>query len=234
MAREQSGDTAGNRAGNGAGNRAGTAAGTTGADATGTHRSGARFHGRVEANGRQCAHPGCVRPGEFRAPPPEGAHHGFDGPGAYRWLCLDHVRAFNAGYDYFAGMTSEEIFEAQRPHAGWERETRAFAATGAADRPPRWADYSDPIDAIGARFRSRMADRAERADGKPLSPKDRSALKLLGLDKDADAAALRKRYSELVRECHPDRNGGDRSQEERLRRVIEAYQHLKAAPAFAR
>lgn len=195
-------------------------------------RPNARFHGRVEAKGRVCAEPGCDQPGEFRAPAGH-ARGGYDGPGEYRWLCLDHVRAFNSGYNYFQGMTPDEIHEAQRPYAGWERETRAFAATGGADRPPRWADFADPLDAIGARFRDRMKDRAERKDGKPLSGKDRDALKVLELEVDADRMALRRRYSELVRKYHPDRNGGDRSQEARLQRVIEAYQQLRGSPAFA-
>ncbi len=195
-------------------------------------RPNARFHGRVEAGGRLCAEPGCSEPGEFRAPS-AAPRHGFDGPGDYRWLCLDHVRAFNSGYNFFAGMTPDEIHDAQRPFAGWERETRAFNATGGADRPPRWADFSDPLDAIGARFRDRMKDRGERKDGKPLSGRDREALTTLALEIDADRMALRKRYSELVRRYHPDRNGGDRSHEAKLQRVIEAYQQLKSSPAFA-
>lgn len=195
----------------------------------GKDRSNARFHGRVEAPGRLCAEPGCDQPGEFRAPFGPGGQG--DRPGRYRWLCLDHVRAFNASYNFFTGMSPDEIHEAQRPFAGWERETRAFNATGGADRPPRWADFSDPLDAIGARWRD--ARPAERKDGRPLSGKDREALRELSLDTDADRTALRKRYSELVRKYHPDRNGGDRSHEAALQRVIAAYQHLKAAPAFA-
>jgi DnaJ-domain-containing protein 1 len=127
-------------------------------------------------------------------------------------------------------MSAEEIHDAQRPFAGWERETRAFASNGA-DRPPSWSDFSDPLDAIGARFRERMA--AERKDGKPLSSTDRRALKVLGLDTDADRKGLRTRYSELVRKFHPDRNGGDRSMEKALQEVIAAYQQLKSSPAFA-
>ena len=191
-------------------------------------RPNARFHGRVEGSARPCAQPGCPEPGEFRAPPLEGPGRG-DGPPAFRWFCLEHIRAFNARYNFFDGMTAEEIHDAQRPMAGWERETRAFAGTG--DRPPRWADFSDPLDAISARFAHGRA--AERKDGKPLSDRDRSSLKVLGLAADADRAALRRRYSELVRRYHPDRNGGDRSQEAMLGKVIEAYQHLRKAPAFA-
>ena len=188
-----------------------------------------RFHGRVEAPGRLCAEPGCAEPGEFRAPLVEGAT-GRDGPPAFRWLCLDHVRAFNSRYNYFSGMTPDEIHAAQRPYAGWERETRAFASAGG-DRGPRWADFSDPLDAIAARFRREPAP--ERGDGKPLSGQDRESLKVLGLAADADRSALRRRYSELVRRYHPDRNGGDRSHEAALRKVIDAYQQLRQAPAFA-
>ncbi|WP_346775623.1 J domain-containing protein [Sphingomonas sp. G-3-2-10] len=194
-------------------------------------RPNARFHGRVEAKGRVCASPGCGEPGEFRAPLLEGAHGAGDRPAPFRWLCLDHVREFNSGYNFFKGMSPDEIHDAQRPFAGWERETRAFNSTGGADRPPRWADFSDPLDAIQARFRDRRP--VERKDGRPLSGNDREALKTLDLDVDADRMALRKRYSELVRRYHPDRNGGDRSYEAALTKVIAAYQQLKASPAFA-
>ena len=192
-------------------------------------RPGPRFHGRVEGSGRQCDHPACAEPGEFRAPPLEGPGGG-EGPPAFRWFCLDHVRAFNAGYNFFSGMTAEEIHAAQRPLAGWERETRAFAGAGT-DRGPRWADFGDPLDAIAARYRREPAP--ERGDGKPLSGQDRDSLRVLGLAADADRAALRRRYSELVRRYHPDRNGGDRSHEAMLQQVIAAYQQLRQAPAFA-
>ena len=185
-----------------------------------------RFHGRVERDA-PCAETGCRAPGEFRAPLSPGS---FDGPGAWRWLCLDHVREFNARYNFFRGMSTEEIEASQRPFAGWERETRAFAGAGA-DAPPRWTDFNDPLDAISARFRRSMPP--ERRDGHALSGEQRRDLKTLGLDVDADRRALRTRYSELVRRYHPDRNGGDRSHEAALTETIAAYNRLKSATVFA-
>lgn len=185
-----------------------------------------RLHGRVET-GQGCDHPGCANAGEFRAP--GFRRPNFDGPGDWRWLCLDHVRAFNTGYNYFNGMSPDEIEAANTPFGGWDRETRAFA-TGGADRPPPWADFTDPLDAIGARFRR---PQAAREDGRELSEGDRKHFRTLGLPVDADRRALRLRYAELVRLFHPDRNGGDRSHEKALQSVIEAYQALKARPAFA-
>ena len=182
-----------------------------------------RFHGRVERDD-PCSEPGCREPGEFRAPLSPG---NFDGPGAWRWLCLDHVREFNAHYNFFTGMSADEIQEQQRPMAGWERETRAFSGAGAV---PRWADFRDPLEAIQGRFAMNRA--AERKDGRPLSGEDRRDMKTLGLDIDADRRALRQRYSELVRRYHPDRNGGDRSHEHALGETIAAYDRLKKAAAF--
>ena len=84
-----------------------------------------RFHGRVQDQSRACNRPGCLAPGEFRAPDPNGPGPGADGPGQWQWLCLDHVRAFNAGYNFFEGMSREEIERAQMPMSGWEQESRA-------------------------------------------------------------------------------------------------------------
>lgn len=190
-----------------------------------TRTRGDRFHGRV-GGGRACDHPGCAAEGEFRAPPAGGRRTRADGPGEWRWLCLDHVREFNNGYNYFDGMSTDEIDAEQRPYAGWERETRAFAANGSP--PPRWADFTDPLDAIGARFGGRP-----RPDGRTFSDADRKALKILGLGTDADRRALRQRYADLVRRYHPDRNGGDRTHEKALQQVISAYTQLKSRPAFA-
>lgn len=194
-----------------------------------------RFHGRVQGKGRPCDWPDCPNEGEFRAP---GARApGFDGPGTYRWFCLDHIRVFNAGYDYFEGMSPEEIWQAQSPIHGWASETRAFRPTAGVDDAPSWADFTDPLEAINARARgfsrAQQAAQAQRADGRVLTPDERKALGVLDLPLDADRRALRVRYSDLVRRFHPDRNGGDRTHEGKLQQVIEAYQLLRKAAAFS-
>ena len=184
----------------------------------------ARMHGRVEGAQARCAVPGCAEAGEFKAPLQPA---NFDGPGSWRFLCLDHVREHNSKYNFFDGMSPEEITEAQSPLAGWERPSRKFAANGA-DPPPRWSDFSDPLDAIATRF-------PHVREARPLrfSKAERRALAVLGLGEESDRHQLRKRYSGLVRRYHPDKNGGDRSHERRLGEVIEAYQLLRKAAAFA-
>src|SRR6476469_4154883 len=185
----------------------------------------ARMHGRVEGARANCAVPGCCAPGEYKAPLQPA---NFDGPGAWRFLCLDHVREHNAKYNFFDGMSTEEITEAQSPLAGWDRPSRKFAANGA-DPPPAWSDFADPLEAISGRFgRIREGHKPTR-----FNNAERQALSVLGLGDDIDRHKLRQTYSTLVRRYHPDKNGGDRTHEARLTAVVEAYQLLRESEAFA-
>jgi len=171
---------------------------------------------------------GCGEAGEFKSPLD---HHG-SGPPAWRWLCLDHVRAFNAAYNYFEGLSPDEIEGAQSANPHWDRATRAFASNGYADR----LQFEDNLEMIRLRFGQRARQearvRSQTPAGKPVTPADRTALDALGLDARATRTDIRRRYTELVRRYHPDRNGGDRTHEGRLSAVLEAYTHLKASPAF--
>ncbi|MBV1704537.1 MAG: J domain-containing protein, partial [Hyphomicrobiales bacterium] len=54
------------------------------------------------------------------------------------------------------------------------------------------------------------------------------ALATMGLPADADPASIKARYKEWVKMLHPDANGGDRSREEKLREIIQAYNHLRS------
>jgi len=196
-----------------------------------------RFHGRHETDSRECEAPGCNALGEFRAPGGQGS--GFDGPGQWRWFCLQHVREFNAGYDWFEGMSAEEILAAQAPAAGWRTESVGFspraAVGGQVDGMPRWADFDDPLDAISARaggIRSRAEREARMERGGRFSKDEAEALETMGLGSGTDRQRLRRRYTELVRRYHPDRNGGDRRHEARLNRVVDAYQLLRNSAAL--
>src|SRR5215213_6554693 len=186
-----------------------------------------RMHGRVEGARAHCAVPGCGAPGEYKAPLQPAD---FDGPGAWRFLCLDHIREHNAKYNFFDGMSPEEITEAQSPLAGWDRPSRRLAENGA-DPPPAWSDFADPLDAIGGRF----ANIRRRGPEQPsrFNRAERQALSVLGLGDNVDRHSLRQTYSTLVRRYHPDKNGGDRSHEARLSAVIEAYQLLRKSAALA-
>ena len=134
--------------------------------------------------------------------------------GGWQWLCLDHVRAFNAKYNFFDGLSVDEIHDAQSPLAGWERDGTGRAFT-----------FGDPHDLFGG---SRPAPAPKRWPGLG----DGHALEALGLTDAATVADVRRAYKRLVRRFHPDSNGGDRSHEAQLQRTVNAWQHLRASPGF--
>ena len=145
------------------------------------------------------------------------------------------MRDFNSGYDFFEGMSADEILAAQSPVAGWQTETRAFRKDAGVDGMPRWADFADPLDAIGDRAAhiKRAAKGRTHEQFARFSPIEREAMQVMGLTPKDDRTTLRRRYSDLVRRYHPDRNGGDRSHEGRLQKVVEAYQLLRKAEGFS-
>jgi len=137
----------------------------------------------------------------------------------WQLLCLDHVREFNARYNFFDGLSPDEIHEAQSPLAGWERTE--------AGRGGRQAfSFGDAHDLFGGETRAKPAPHRWSGFG------DAQALAALGLGDAASADDVRRAYKRLVRRYHPDSNGGDRGQEGKLQAVVNAYTHLKQASAF--
>ena len=56
---------------------------------------------------------------------------------------------------------------------------------------------------------------------------ERKALQVMGLGADATLEIVKAKYKALVKQHHPDANGGDRSTEDRLIEIIKAYNYLK-------
>ncbi len=139
--------------------------------------------------------------------------------GGWQFLCLEHVRAFNAKYNFFDGLNPDEIREAQSPLAGWERAT-----TGKGGREA--FTFGDPLDLFSADRKAAPSPKRWAAFG------DAQALQALGLGDGATPDDVRRAYKRLVRRYHPDSNGGDRAQEGKLQAVVNAYTHLKSAHRF--
>jgi DnaJ-domain-containing protein 1 len=89
---------------------------------------------------------------------------------------------------------------------------------------------SDPFEVL-REFGTGPRARVERPvpEARTVRNAERKAFDTLGLEVDAAAAEIKARFKELVKRHHPDANGGDRSTEDRLVEVIQAYNYLKSA-----
>src|SRR5882724_693385 len=171
----------------------------------------------------RCDHPGCLEGGDYRAP------MGREREGQYFSFCLDHVRAYNATYNYFNGMSDDAVARYQREAVVGHRPTWSMgvnrAGKGHREEGLDPEGFSDHLGILRGRFR-RPAPEAPRQPR--YTAATMKALAKLGLDDSADAVAIKARYKELVKRLHPDANGGDRSSEDKLREIIHAYNYLKS------
>jgi hypothetical protein len=173
-----------------------------------------------------CEWEGCTEPGLYPAPKGRGLE------GQYHRYCLDHVRAYNKSYNYFAGLPDEEVVKHQKDDTighrptwfigvnSWARGKAARNGGRAGGFQHRFTTY-DPFGLF-----------ADAPDGKPvrqLRRAERKCLRQLNLEDHATKADIKARFKELVKRLHPDHNKGDRRSEDKLREVIQAYNYLRQA-----
>ena len=180
---------------------------------------------------RVCEHPQCRSKATARAPKSAAERN------AFYWFCQRHAGEYNKQWNFFEGMSEE----AARAHVEADfyghRPTWSFAAGSTARKKAERAskDFQDGFEDPFSIFGDRPPPGAERAQREAEDPHasmgrlQKRALETLSLEPDATKAQVRKRYAELVRAYHPDSNGGDRSMEELLTRVVQSYQILKGA-----
>jgi len=174
-----------------------------------------------------CQMSGCAAAGTHKAP--KGRHM----EGEYFWFCLDHVRLYNKSYNYFSGMNDAAVQAYQKESIIGHRPTWQMGMSGKSGDAPRssgrtrpaWKGAAeDPFRLFGEGFQARGAE-PERRKVHNMQAK---SLSTLGLDATATAGDIKARYKLLVKRHHPDANGGDRSLEDRLRDIIQAYSYLKS------
>jgi hypothetical protein len=187
---------------------------------------------RLRSTCPACDWPGCDGPATHRAP------KGRLREGQYWRFCLDHVREYNQSYNFFAGMSDDAVARFQKDALTGHRPTWKMGVNGSP--PPRGAgdsadDFGAAVDPMGIfrelGGRSRWQPRPDRPEreGRMIRNAERKALDTLGLELDASPSDIKARFKELVKRHHPDANGGDRSSEDQLREIIQAYKYLKTA-----
>lgn len=61
---------------------------------------------------------------------------------------------------------------------------------------------------------------------RPLPAEERQALAELELPPQVKLSDIKARYKQLVKRFHPDANGGDKTAEEKFKKINKAYTYL--------
>ena len=185
---------------------------------------------RLQAERPCCDWPNCTEPASHRAPKGRNREH------EYWRFCLDHVREYNQSYNFFSGMNADAVARYQKDALTGHRPTWKMGANTSAKkgkgRPE--ADLEGPSDPfsmfseLNGRGRWRPGPNAEaKVETRKVFNAERKALQVMGLGSDATLEVVKAKYKALVKQHHPDANGGDRSTEDRLIEIIKAYNYLK-------
>ena len=169
---------------------------------------------------RACDCPGCSGVGDYRAPKTRALND-------YYFFCLDHVRQYNAAWDYYAGMDPRQIEAHIRRDTTWDRPTWPL---GGRHPKPRAYRMHDPFDFFegGDPFETKGRARQDDPPARPrASTAEEQALWVLDLSLPVTLIEVKARYKQLVKRHHPDANGGDKAAEERLKLINEAYATLR-------
>ena len=172
---------------------------------------------------RPCDHAGCRQAASTRAPKARDLRN------VHYWVCQPHAAEYNRQWDFFSGMSESEIrARVTEDTVTGGRPTWSFtSAPRNREAASTRGFFRDAFGIFGPRNAREADDRA--AYERKLGKLERGALADLDLDAAALGPAIRARYLELVKRCHPDSNGGDRSAEHKLQRVIRAYKTLQKA-----
>jgi curved DNA-binding protein CbpA len=193
-----------------------------------------RLNAKQEKRAREevvkCEWPDCKEKGSHRAP------KGRNNSREYFHFCLNHVREYNQSYNFFSGMNADAVARYQKDALTGHRPTWKMGANGSRGKGKgaSAADIdgaSDPFSMfseLNGRGRWRPGPGAEpKAETRKVFNAERKALQVMGLGPDATLEDVKNKYKALVKQHHPDANGGDRSTEDRLIEIIKAYNYLK-------
>lgn len=191
---------------------------------------GRGFSGAVETSSRQCSKAGCTRPGKYRAPKSP------DNLDDFHWFCLDHVREYNLKWNFFDSHSDAELERQFAADRVWERTTRPLREQvghqpHAEGRAWQRFGLDDPMELLGDKGTLNPGDSRVRRQ-RQLPPTERRALEILEAQDTQTKTEIRRQYKALVKDLHPDMNGGRRDDEARLAEVVWAWEQIKASRSF--
>ena len=167
---------------------------------------------------RKCDAPGCLKEGVFPAPRSRQKLT------EYLWFCLEHIRVYNRSWNFYEGMSDADVEKQVRHDITWERPTWPCSGKLRDNHP----NFDMGIFSRKNWDQHELSYTTTNTSGwrpRPNSDQEK-ALKELSLQGLVTRDIVKAQYKNLAKKYHPDTKGGDKSAEERLKRVNNAYSLL--------
>lgn len=161
---------------------------------------------------RKCDHVPCYDEGVFKAPKNSRATSHHHDNSQWYWFCKEHVREYNAKWNFYKGMNEDQAYQAYKNDLIWNR--------------PSWSVGTNTNNAKSLYDPFNILNDGTYASPPYLSPSERDALAFFDLQFPFSADELQSAYRNLVKKNHPDIHK-TKSAEEQIRKINSCYQLLK-------
>ena len=167
---------------------------------------------------KKCDSPKCNEKGEYRAPKSRVMLN------KYFYFCLDHIKEYNKSWDFYKGMSVEQIENSIRSNTFWDRPSwplkNSFKNT--------FDEFNEYIEDFVKNDDDRINDTyfKNKLIDENLTKDEAKALKELDLKMPISLEKIKKNYKKLVKIFHPDVNGNNKDAEEKFKQINESYKLL--------
>ena len=162
-----------------------------------------------------CEWNNCNEEGLYKAPKEK------DNSKEYRLLCLKHVREFNKSWNYFSGMSDEQVINFLKSDMTWHNPTLSFSSSDNFFKVLWNNALKDEIE--NDKFKSDFNHMRQFK----FDHKDIKAFGILGISVGLKWEKIQEKFKLLVKKFHPDINAGNKKYEEKLKQITLAYTQLK-------
>ena len=164
---------------------------------------------------RICDWNNCLELGEYKAPVEK------DNSKNYRLLCLDHIKEFNKNWNYFSGMSDEEVVNFLKSDMTWHKPTQGFSSSDNFFKILWNNALNDGLNDL--KFKKHFKNTKEFS----FNNNDIKAFSILEIAVGLKWDKIQEKFKKLVKKFHPDINAGDKKFEEKLKIITLAYTQLK-------
>ena len=158
---------------------------------------------------KYCEWKNCEKKGEYKAPTSRSELR------VFKWFCLDHVKLYNKGWDYFKGRTSDQIYKEISGDSTWHR--------------PTWfrlnkQKFSDLHGILDDKEKNHSFEN-KKLDVKVEKDIVLASSEILNVHMPIKIADLKKQYKKMVKKFHPDLNKNNNNKEDFIK-LHNAYHIL--------
>ena len=143
----------------------------------------------------------------------------------YYYFCLNHVKEYNKSWDFYKGLTVNQIEQAIRKDTVWDRPSWPLKG-----KPSKIMDQINELLNNDNNFFEKHSYYygfyKNKLIDETLTKEQNNALKLLDLKLPVNLDQIKKKYKKLVKIFHPDVNGNNKEAENKFKEINESYKIL--------